>query len=651
MATFSSLHFLNIIAAALALLLFACHDAPRKNPFDPALTPSVELVSAQLDSTRGSALIEWSPYAGDQPFAHYLLLRRRPELTAIDTVALIDDPAQTTFVDESISIYNDYLYQIWVVNQSGFAVASAERAIGALDLTPVALEDPAPNPQTGTITLRWRRYSGPRFERYEIRRIAFDSEGSRDEPSPDTPFDPEGSQGGGLLLGTIALAADTSFVDGEALPGTSYFYVVSRVIDGVAQQSEAARARYELPTVELAPVTFDHQTARAELSWQQYQGPRFARYEIWRRTPGRSEERIAELAGLETVVFTDSLLDGNTEYTYRVDISTTWTDISTRSNEVSGAFFTLEEQIELPAVDDAELRAMDLKIDESDRLFAVATTILTTTARTMQPGIKVLFPDARAYRTYFTSITPARLAPIFMALDNDRVYLVTQTEDDSLFIGAIDTEANGRITLWPRNINSNGEPPAGIHIDENGDILVFDAQGIIYFVSEDGQRVTPNTRINAALEGEGALPVRHMTVGPGIGPNDLDQFFFLVPQRDGNHIVARSRVSAELWGGKGVADDGVGVENGQTLTPLRIAYDATQTRLVVIDELGRLQLLRANASVEGPRYITKWGQFGSGPGEFFVSPPTVSALAVDSRGYIYVGDGLGERGRVQVFSP
>jgi hypothetical protein len=36
----------------LFLLLTSCYDAPRTNPFDPALTPAVELLSVMGDNTR-----------------------------------------------------------------------------------------------------------------------------------------------------------------------------------------------------------------------------------------------------------------------------------------------------------------------------------------------------------------------------------------------------------------------------------------------------------------------------------------------------------------------------------------------------------------------------------------------------------------------
>ena len=63
----------------LFLGLVGCYDAPRTNPFDPALTPAVELLAVTVDSTSGSALLEWTPYEGKQPFREYRVLSRRQQ--------------------------------------------------------------------------------------------------------------------------------------------------------------------------------------------------------------------------------------------------------------------------------------------------------------------------------------------------------------------------------------------------------------------------------------------------------------------------------------------------------------------------------------------------------------------------------------------
>jgi hypothetical protein len=66
----------NVLAfLVIALAMAACHDAPRNNPFDPALTPSVVL-NVSLNDTTGTALLEWSPFAGSTDFAAYRVLRK-----------------------------------------------------------------------------------------------------------------------------------------------------------------------------------------------------------------------------------------------------------------------------------------------------------------------------------------------------------------------------------------------------------------------------------------------------------------------------------------------------------------------------------------------------------------------------------------------
>ena len=92
--------------AALGLLM-GCHDAKRENPFDPALTPAVELEGA-LDDTAGTATLTWTRYAGEQPFAEYWVLRNIVDRTRVDTLERISDPAQTTYMDTSIAQHTAY---------------------------------------------------------------------------------------------------------------------------------------------------------------------------------------------------------------------------------------------------------------------------------------------------------------------------------------------------------------------------------------------------------------------------------------------------------------------------------------------------------------------------------------------------------------
>jgi len=67
----------------LGVLLVSCHDAPRENPFDPVLTPGVEL-QVTLDDTAGIATVNWTRYAGNQSFAEYRVLRNVARSIAVD---------------------------------------------------------------------------------------------------------------------------------------------------------------------------------------------------------------------------------------------------------------------------------------------------------------------------------------------------------------------------------------------------------------------------------------------------------------------------------------------------------------------------------------------------------------------------------------
>ncbi len=620
----------------LIVVLAACHDAPRKNPFDPALTPGVALVSAKVDSTRGDILLQWTPYIGTQPFSHYLVLRKIPELTAVDTIALIEDSRQTTFTDTSVSLYEDYAYRIAVSNGAGFITDSPDLLVSTLDIGGVRITGIDSDPREGSILLRWTPYDGPRFERYEIHRTSIgDATGSTQDE----------------IVGQLDQESVDLFVDAEAQPGITYFYSVTTWADGQPLRSNDSPGRYELPPIRLGSIDINSNTARANISWGQYQGPRFSAYALYRRTLELAEQKIARINNQFTSTYTDSLLEGNTRYTYRVEVETTWPDIHTSSNEEEGLFFPIEEIVLLPSINDAEVRALSIAVGENDQIYTVATTILTTTARTMEAGIKVLPPGRTTYRSYLLEYTPDRLSPIFCTVHSGWTYLTFRARtgnpdnESALIAAAISPDGD---LAWSLPLQDDGINPVGIHVDTDGSIIVMNDLGGLYFIAPDGSNAEYSDKILTGLSGE---PVLHFVVGAGAGPTALDEFFILVPEKDDHHIIGRSRPGPNLWGGRHEFDDGVGIENGHTLTPLRIAYDATQNRLVVIEEVGRLQLLDAELDINRSRYITQWGRFGSNEGEFSLTPPTAVSVVVDSRGRILVGDGAGERGRIQIFSP
>ena len=105
------------------LVLSACHDAPRDNPFDPELTPAVEL-SVALDDMAGTVTLTWTPYEGETLFAAYWVLRKVPGLEAVEKLAEIGEVGITSYVDTTLRPNLAYSYRVSVVNTSGFEVAS-----------------------------------------------------------------------------------------------------------------------------------------------------------------------------------------------------------------------------------------------------------------------------------------------------------------------------------------------------------------------------------------------------------------------------------------------------------------------------------------------------------------------------------------------
>lgn len=640
---------LRLLAAAAALTAVGCHDARRGNPFDPELTPAIGPVAVTVDSTAGAAQVNWAPYGGDQPFAAYRVLRKIKGFEAWDLRVEIDDPGRTSAVDTGLAADVDYLYRVDVVNRGGYTAAGAEVAAAVFSLVAPQLESAQADPLTGTVALRWGPFAGPGFVGYEVWRRSFGQEAE-------------------MLYATDDLDA-VAWTDPDPLPATDYIYRLNTLTADRTLESLPVEVVYRLPEIELVELQLGSDTAAARLRWTPYRGPRFAAYEVRRSQPELSELTVAVIGEAEATSYVDSALDGNTEYTYRVFVRTTWAGgIGVSSTPRAASFYRLEEFFELPAVANAEAQALALAFDEADRLYIASTQILTTTARTMLPGVRVLFPEDGGYRTYFNEdeFTPDPRSILQVAVADDWTYVAVGLEDGRVLAGAIDPE---RAEAWGVALDLGGERPAGFYRVEPGDIgaapdgamALIDSRGVMHYLGPDGAVVFTTAQLNVTLESDLVLPLRHIVVGRDAWVQGNDAFFLLAPERSQNHLLGRTMINTAipLIGGKIDLGDGVGPGNGETLNPLLIAFDAFNQRLVVLEELGRLQVLDARpdaqrdtgGALSAPRYITKWGRFGRGAGAFVVSPPTVAGLAVDGRGRIFVADGEGDAGRVQVFAP
>jgi hypothetical protein len=241
-------------------------------------------------------------------------------------------------------------------------------------------------------------------------------------------------------------------------------------------------------------------------------------------------------------------------------------------------------------------------------------------------------------------MTPNRLSPVHLAARQGRVYVAVKTEQGEVLVGAVDA---GQVA-WSQRVDTGGAFPVGVHAEEDGSALMVDAQGVLYSFSAEGVMAGPSDKLQTTLLNDQALPIRHVVVGWEASLSGSDQFFLVAPERDNHHLVGRTRLSPALFGGRPTFDDGVGPGNGETLNPLVLAFDPSRTQLVVLEAQGRLQVFNAKAMEVPRRYLTKWGRFGRGAGEFQVSPPTAVAVGADSEGRIYVADG---EERIQIFAP
>ena len=631
----------KVCFVALTLLLMGCHDAPRKNPFDPALTPPVEVERAETDKEEGTIFLQWGRYEGQQAFAEYRVLRKMQGLEAVDTVQVIRDREQLQFIDAGdLEPETDYLYWVVVVNSAGFEVGSQQVAPEPFFLPAVNLLGAEANPRSGHIVLTWSGYAGPFFESYEVWRRSFGQESRR--------------------LAEIQEVTQTTWTDTEPVPDIEYSYFLKTLAAGNSQESQTREEVLRLTEVDLLRANFSSETASAELLWTAYTGPRFEAYEVIRRTEETLEKVVGVLTNVADTTFVDSLLDGNTKYIYNISVRTRWGDeegeIRVPSEEKSDIFYSLTEVLSLPALSGTEkVQAVGLALDEEDQMLVGATLISTTTAKVMQAGVRLLLPGGNRFRTLFVredgrDIKPARLSPIHMAARSGIVYVAVRLDLGDCLVGAV--EYGGEV-LWGEIAPTGDVYPAGFYLEEDGDVALVDREALVYYFGPDGKMRTseddenlPDLRKGLATD-EG-LPIWHIVMGYGAGQQGKDQLFVLVPDREESHILFRTLtpLAGENWiiGGRGGLEAGVGLEDGQTLSPQVIAFDPFYTRLLVLEEQGRLQMF----DVRENRYITKWGGYGSGEGRFIVSPPTSIAVAVDSQGRVYVADG---EERVQIFEP
>ncbi|MEW6754268.1 MAG: hypothetical protein AB1505_25285 [Candidatus Latescibacterota bacterium] len=622
----------SVLSGACCLVLgylAACHDHPRDNPLDPTLTPQVAITTVTVDTLAGTARIEWTPYAGSQPFGEYRVIRKVQGMEADTTLGVLTEVAQTAFEDTTVEPDRDYRYWVAVVNRGGLVVRSAEAAATSFQIRGVALLGVQADPLQGSIQLTWQRYCGPDFEGYEVWRRSYGQEDAR--------------------LAAVSAAAETVWTDRTPAPATGYTYWVATAAAGRRLESAGRGASYPPLPVALQSALFSHRTAAAELRWTKYRGPGFLAYEVHRH--GAGQDTVVALAeALGDTTCTDGMLEGNTVYEYRVRVRTVWADLEVASNPRRGDFYRLSRQIQVPTTGNL-VQAVQLAWEEPGRLHVALTSMAATTAHRMVAGVSLWSEGGVTPRSFFSQVTPERRTPVRLATYGANLYVAVQTSQDSILIGVV---AEGR-TLWQRQVAAGGALPVGLHVDADSTVLVVDEDGRTYWVRPPDLQPSRTERLSSTLAED--RPVEHALMVAGAGAQRNPLLFLVAPQRAGNHLIARVRSGVDMWGGKSsdyAYDDGVGPGRGQTLSPLVLAYDPAQARLLVLESQGRLQVLDARpvSELDGrSRYVTQWGRFGSGPGEFLPSPPTAASVVLDPQGRVYVGDVVDGVARVQVFEP
>jgi len=201
-------------------------------------------------------------------------------------------------------------------------------------------------------------------------------------------------------------------------------------------------------------------------------------------------------------------------------------------------------------------------------------------------------------------------------------------------------------------VDTEGDSPVGLYLEGNGDVLMGDGSYLFYlFGPEGGLAQRRDGGLRFALEDFQVQTAAQVVVGSGVGKEGGDNFFFLTLDRRDYHVLAVSRrpgARSDFRTGTVILiDDGIGLEKGQTLNPVALTFDPQRQRLLVLEAHGRLQVFDGRYDAQR-RYITQWGRFGTGDGEFLIAHPTGAAMVVDSRGRIYVADGTE---RIQVFAP
>ena len=262
----------------------------------------VELLSATYDPELGGVVVRWSHFASVR-FESYQVQRisaDKADFAAIGSP--VESAGDTTFIDTEVLPDVFYRYRVVVVaaDQQWTSNDSAPLRFlsGSVFLLPVELDT-----RNGMATLSWSRYDGDEpFQSYEVRRrLAGDSEIE--------------------VLGSISERDETEFDDRTFEADNFYLYTVVVITSaGKELASDPVEAFFRIePSV--LDVTFDRQTAAAELSWTRAVAG-FEHYEIQRRSLSSGELIQETIFDIDDTTFVDMGLEENPDRRWKVLRST-----------------------------------------------------------------------------------------------------------------------------------------------------------------------------------------------------------------------------------------------------------------------------------------------------------------------------------------
>ena len=295
---------IQTLIGAFSLAVVGCHDTPRKNPFDPKLTPAVA-VTVSLDPGTGTAVVDWTPYDGRQPFAEYWILRQVQGLVTVDTLAVIRDADLTEFADSHLSPNTAYEYRVSVTNTSGYEATSDSKSTPGYEVSPVQLLDAEADAEAGAVRLRWTRFPGSRFGAYSVERRG----------ATEDDF---------VAIGQINSRDDTLFTDTNVAPDASYVYRI--VLEAAGQlwiSNRSGRERYSLSPVTLIAAEPGNQEGVIRLTWSRFTGPGFESYQIRRIAESIDQELISTQTAIQDTSFVDRSALAGGAYVYTVTVQAT----------------------------------------------------------------------------------------------------------------------------------------------------------------------------------------------------------------------------------------------------------------------------------------------------------------------------------------